>query len=299
MENGVLEREGVTALITMGGQAQVVTFALDGLLARGEAVETVVVLHLSPDDARVQRALSQLSREFAGGRYRGRPVAFHRLVVQVQGRPLSAIRTAEEAEGVWEMARDLLATLKRERGRLHLCIAGGPRILALTLTTAAMLQCDHRDRLWHLYTPPEFLEQARDGAILHAPPEAGVLLIPVPLVPWGAYFPALRALARPDGRLPFLLHPDERIRCAMVWGRLTDRQREVLEVLAVGLMPQEAAERLGITLKTLDAHKTQILAECRVVWGLAEDARITYHWLREHFGPWLAFREPLEIAPGT
>ncbi len=289
------EAGAATAVVTMGGQAQVVTFALDGLLARGEAVEAVVVLHLSPEDVRVRRALSQLSREFAGGRYRGRPIAFHRIVVQARGRPLSAIRTAEEAEGVWEMARDLLAALKREECRLHLCVAGGPRILALMLTTAAMLQCDHRDRLWHLYTPRDFLEQARDGAILHAPPEAGVRLLPVPLVPWGAYFPALRALARPAGSLLLFLRPDEVARCAAVWERLTGRQREVLEALAAGMVPQEAAERLGITLKTLDTHKTQILAECRVAWGLAEDARITYHWLRERFGPWLVLRR----SPGN
>jgi CRISPR-associated protein Csx14 len=180
---------GKVALVTMGGQAQVVTFAVDGLLAMGESLSRVLVLHLSPEDPRVRRALSQLSAEFAGGQYRGRPLEFRHIPLQALGRPLTAITDGAEAEAVWTLARDLVAALKEEGRTLHLCIAGGPRLLALTLTTAAMLHCDHQDRLWHLYTPPEFLAQAREGAILHAPPEAGVRLIPVPLVPWGGLLP--------------------------------------------------------------------------------------------------------------
>lgn len=279
------------ALITMGGQAQVATFTVDALLDRGEALSTVLVLHLSPSEPRVRHALSQLSAEFAGGRYRGRHgIAFRHVAVQIGGHPLSAIQTDEEAEGVWAMARDLLVELKRERLPLHLCIAGGPRLLALTLTSAAMLHCDHRDRMWHLYTPAPFLEQARDGAVLHAPPEAGVRLIPVPIVPWGAYFPALRALAQPVAASPLSLGPADSACCAAVWGRLTDRQRDVVRALADGLLPQDAAERLSITLKTLDTHKTEIFAECRVAWALPEDTRLTYHFLREKFAPWLALR---------
>ncbi|HEY75210.1 MAG TPA: histidine kinase [Thermoflexia bacterium] len=287
-------RERTTAIITMGGQAQVVTFSLDGLLERGEQVTDVLVLHFSLNDPRVRRALSQLSAEFAGDRYRGHPILFRRLLIQAEEGPLDAIRTGRDAEVVWAAARDLLAELKREGHCLHLCIAGGPRLLALTLVTAAMLHCDHRDRLWHLYTPREFLEKARDGAILHAPPEAGVRLVPVPFVPWGAYFPALRALARPPS-LPFPVpDPADAARCAEVWQRLTPRQQEVLRTLAEGFLPQEAAERLGITLKTLDTHKTQILAECRVAWALPEDTRLTYHFLREKFGQWLALHPPSE-----
>jgi CRISPR-associated protein Csx14 len=276
----------------MGGQAQVVTFALDALLDLGEEIATVLVLHLSSEDPRVQTALAQLSAKFAGERYQGRAVVFRHLALRAGEKPLPAIRDAQDAEAVWTMARDLLTELKSTGQKLHLCIAGGPRLLALTLTTAAMLQCDHRDCLWHLYTPREFLEEAHDGAILHAPPEAGVCLVPVPMVPWGAYFPALQALSRPAG--PFVLPPDpvDAAHCAAVWKRLTDRQRDVLQVLADGLHPQEAAEQLCITLKTLDSHKTEILAECRVAWALPEDERLTYHFLREKFGSWVAFSAP-------
>jgi len=283
--------ESALALITMGGQAQVVTFALDELLAHGENVATALVLHLAPDEARVRRALAQLSAEFAGERYQGRALAFRRVALHMGGRPLAAIRTAGEAEAVWGMARDLLADLKGAGQRLHICLAGGPRLLALTLTSAALLQCDAFDRLWHLYTPREFLSQAREGAILHAPPEAGVRLVAVPLVPLGVYFPALRVLSRPGPGRP-ALDPAERMACAAAWEQLSGREREVLRALAGGLTPQEAAERLGISLSTLDTHKTEILAECRVAWGLAERTHLSYHFLRDKFGPWLAWLEP-------
>ena len=287
----------MTALITMGGQAQVVTFALDALLEAGVTVGTVLVLHMAPDEPRVRRALAQLTAEFAGDGYAGRPVQLRHLPVRDGAAPLRAIADAPAAEAAWAQGRDLLADLKREGRRLHLCIAGGPRILALTLTSAAALYCDHADRLWHLYTPRGFLVQARDGAILHAPPEAGVRLLPVPLMPWGAYLPGLRALVQPAAPVP--LAPVDAVACRAVWAHLTPRQRDVVAVLAEGALPQEAADGLGITLKTLDSHKTEILAECRVAWGLADDAHLTYHFLREKFGPWLAHERPGGHGLGT
>lgn len=44
----MVEIPSKTLITTMGGQAQVVTFALDWLLAQGEPIGEVIVLHLSP-----------------------------------------------------------------------------------------------------------------------------------------------------------------------------------------------------------------------------------------------------------
>ena len=40
---------------------------------------------------------------------------------------------------------------------------------------------------------------------------------------------------------------------------LTDREREVLKLLADGLSPKEIAARLGLSLKTVDVHKTNLM----------------------------------------
>jgi hypothetical protein len=57
--------------------------------------------------------------------------------------------------------------------------------------------------------------------------------------------------------------------------------------LCLGPAPQEAAEALGISLKTVDSHKTAILGECRVVWVIPDNARLDYHFLHDKFGPML------------
>jgi CRISPR-associated protein Csx14 len=156
-------------------------------------------------------------------------------------------------------------------------------MMGLLALSAAMLLFGHGDRVWHMYTPPDFLERARDGAIMHARPEDGVRLVQVPMVPWGAYFPALRELPALAAQAPAQaiaartawLDEGERARRRAVLERLTGRQREVLDWLA--------AEALNISLTTVNSHKTAILAECRVAWSLPENAWLSYHFLREKF----------------
>ena len=77
----------------------------------------------------------------------------------------------------------------------------------------------------------------------------------------------------------------ELARCREVVRQLTPRQRDVLRAFAEGLSPDEVAARLHITRHTVDTHKAQILALCRNVWALPENERLTYHFLRDHFGP--------------
>ncbi len=278
-------------LSIMGGQAQVVTFALDALLAQGEDIAQVIVLHLSPEDPRVQRALAQLSQEFSGDfyAYAQRPCRFRHVVLRDSLRPLRDIQSEADAIATWQVVHEILTTLKSQQWRVHLCLAGGRRMISLLAMSVAMLLFDHYDRLWHMYTPREFLARAREGAIMHAQPEDGVRLIPVPLTPWGTYFPALRALAQaPTGTTPASLLPQigegERRRCQSVIDRLTPRQREILRAFASGKKPQEVAEELFISLKTVDSHKTVILSECRNAWNVADGVRLDYHFLHDKFG---------------
>jgi CRISPR-associated protein Csx14 len=284
-----------TLVVTMGGQAQVVTFALDWLLAQGEPVREVVVLHLSPEDRRTNQALAQVAAEFSGDRYQGQPCRLRLAPIRRGPHKLADIQDEADADATWQTVYHLVASLKLQGGALHLCIAGGRRMMGLLALSAAMLLCGHHDRVWHMYTPALFLERAQDGAIMHARPVDGVRLIQVPMVPWGAYFPALRdqpaLVAGPPARViaaqTARLDEAERARCRAVAERLTLRQLDVLRAIASGQTPQEAAEKLNISLKTVDTHKTAILDECRVAWVLADDAWIDYHFLRDRFAPFL------------
>ncbi len=285
-----------TLVATLGGQPQVVTFTLDVLLAQGEMVREVVVLHLAATNPRYGRSLARVAAWFPNDRYEGRPIRFRPVLVRRGPERLADIRNEVEAEAAWNAIYELIAGLKRQGRRLHLCIAGGRRLLGLLAMSAALLHFGHRDRLWHLYTPGELLERARDGAIMHARPEDGVRLIPIPLVPWGAYFPALRALAQttPEQAIAVQtrwLNQAERVCCRAVVERLTPRRLDVLRAFAAGQRPQEVAESLCITLKTVDSHKTVVLDECRNAWGVPEDTQLDYHFLREKF--WLFFAETI------
>ncbi len=279
-----------TMLATLGGQPQVVTFALDALLARGERIREVVVLHLGPENPRFGRALARLAAEFAGDRYQGRHIRFRPIPVRDSRGRLADIRDEAEAEVAFQAMHELIVMLKGQGRRLHVCIAGGRRMLALLAMSAAMLHFSHYDRMWHLYTPEEFLARAEEGAIMHAGPEDGVRLIQVPLMPLGAYFLLPHQLTQalldqPVGSPVRRLNETERRRCQRVIEYLTPRQCEVLRVFAQGATPQEVAEALCITLSTVDDHKKVILAECRNAWEMEENARLTYHFLREKFGP--------------
>ena len=274
-------------LATLGGQPQVVTFALDALLARGEIIHEVYIVHLALTNERTRRAWQRLQQEFVDDYYAGRRCRLRRFPVGVNGVELTDIRTAADAEAAWQSIRTLIADLKSERRRLHLCLSGGRRMMALLAMSAAALLCDHQDRIWHMYTPEETLQRVRDGAMMHVTPADGVQLIQAPIVPWGAYFPALRALAQTS-----LQAVQEQLRrvaaidkpqCRQVWERLSPRQRDVLRAFAKGMRPDEVAASLCITLNTVNSHKTAILAECRVAWNLPEDTSLDYRFLREHF----------------
>lgn len=279
-----------TLVATMAGGPQVVTFALDELLRRGEVIEEVIVVHLSPqDDPLTGQALSKLAAEFLDDRYAGRPCRLRFFPIRQGNRRLEDIRDDAAVNAAWSSIYELIATLKAEGRRLHVCIAGGRRICALVAMSAAMLHFDHYDRMWHLYTPAEFIERARDGRVMHARPEDGVRLLQVPVVPWGAYFPTLRALAQATpleavAAQTRWLDSRERTRCRAVIERLTPRQLDTLRALAAGQSPQEAAEALCVTVKTIHAHKTVILQECRNAWELSPEARLDYHFLRDKFG---------------
>lgn len=281
-----------TLICTLGGQPQIVTFALDYLLRRGETVREVFVLHLSPDDGRIEQSLNRLLAEFEGDAYRNRPCRFRAMALRRNNRLLTAVRTEAEAEAVRQTVFSLITDLKQAGRTLHLCLAGGPRMMALMVLSAAMLHCSHQDKVWHIHTEPDFLEQARGGRIMHDETGRQTRLVQVPVVPWGAYLPPfLTAETTPGAAMhaqTAWMGREERRRCQAVWAKLTPRQQEVVRAFAGGLTPQEVAEQLVVSVKTISSHTTEIFAKCRVGWDLPEDSRLTFHFLRDKFRDFLA-----------
>lgn len=276
-----------TLICTLGGQPQIVTFALDCLLAKSELVREVFVVHLSPSDGRVNHSLTRLQAKFEGDEYRGRLCRFRPAPVRRGSRVLTSIRTEAEAELARQTVFALITDLKQAERTLHLCIAGGPRMLGLMALSAAMLLCGHEDKVWHIHTEPDFLAQAENGALMHDESGEQVRLVQVPVVPWGAYLPPFSGIARSADEMLKVqtnwLDQDGRKRCREVWARLTPRTQEVLRAFAEGLDRQQVAQQLHLSMGTVSDYTTQIYGECRNAWGLDQDARLTFHFLREHF----------------
>ena len=277
-----------TFVATLGGQPQILTFTLDLLLARGERVDQVLVVYLA-SSARYQEAFRKLSGEFPGDRYRGYPIHLRPYPVQIQHRTLEFVRQPDEVEAARKTFFQLFRDLKTRQQRIHLSVTGGRRMLALLALSTAMRHFTTEDRVWHLYTPADLRERAKDGAIMHLPPDSGTHLIEVPMVPWSVYLPGLAPLlgespeevryqGRQDGA--------ERKRCQAVWETITARQREVLRELAIGHTREQAAQHLTIAITTVDSHKTEILNQCRLVW-MEEEVKFDITFLRERFKPFL------------
>ncbi|NOX61975.1 MAG: histidine kinase [Chloroflexi bacterium] len=270
---------------TLGGQPQIVTFALQRLHEHGVPITEVAVLHLSRP--RYLRALRRLGQAFPGDEFLGRRCHLRPVPIRVDDEPLPDIRGEEDVNAVWRAIYQVIRQLKDDGAQIHLLLTGGRRMMALLGVSAAMLQLEPGDQIWHLYTPDALLKKARDGAILIAPPNSGVRLLRTPIAPLGAYFPAIQVLTRtPDevlARSTRWLDEQQQALCEKVWAALSPRERDVLRVFAEGKNRREAAAALHLSIKTIDAHKSKILGECRVAWDVDEGKRIDYHFLREKF----------------
>lgn len=269
-----------TLLCTLGGKARVVTLTLDLLLAQGQDIGQVLVVYPA-GNPRYRAAYQRLSGEFAGDHYHGRPIRLRNLPLRLEARPLSDAFLPTEVDAVWQSFYHTLAELKAGQQQVHLGLSGGRRVLALVAFSVAMLHFGHNDHVWHIYTPPATLDLLEREDLMHAPPGAEVRLIEVPFTPWATYFPGLRPLLE---RSPLEartgLDAEERARCTQVWRGLTPRQRDALRAICATESREQAAQRMGVSVHTLDDHKTAILRACEHVWSTE---RLDITFLRERF----------------
>ncbi len=276
-------------VVTLGGQSQVVTLALDALLDQGYAIGELIVVHLSEQNPRYQAALAQLASAFASGVYRDHPLRYRPYPVLLGGAPVSDIHSEASTDAVLNTFHHLLQHLKQQSISVHLCISGGRRMLGVLAMSAALIHFDYGDRIWHLYSTDAIRTQTHEGTLLHLPPGTpGVRLLPVPVRPWGYLFSALRVSPDADARAAMAsqdaaLAVAEDARCQLVYDRLTPRRRDVLRAFAEGLTPQQVANKLSIELSTVSSHQTAIYQECQAVWDLPATTKVDYRWVRDAF----------------
>jgi CRISPR-associated protein Csx14 len=286
--NGSATAPPCVCLATLGGQPQIVTLALDALLAQGAPISELIVVHLSLNDPRYQASVRRLNAAFANDHYQSRPLRYRPLALTCGGQPLHDLANEVAADAILNSFHQLIQQLKQQGTTVHLCMTGGRRLLGTLAMSVAMIHFDHADRIWHLYSSDAVRSRSRDGAVLHLPGDPGVRLIRVPAPAWGSMFPVLRpqhinasqALQRQGSAADAL----ERQRCRAVDAQLTPRQREVLRSFAGGKNPQEVAAELNITTATVHSHKGAIFQLCLAAWDLDFGTSLGYRWLAEKFG---------------
>jgi CRISPR-associated protein Csx14 len=290
-----------TLVVTLGGKPQLVTFLLDLLLSRGETIDQVVTVYIA-HYSRSQNAYEKIKSEFIDGRYNGHSCSLRGEPIQVGKSTLKDIRTPEEVETVRQHMHRLLAEFKSQNQRIQLGLSGGRRLISLIAFAAAMQYLTPVDHVWHLNVPYELDDRNRDGKIMHVPPNSNVFLVPVPFVPWVAYFPNLEHLLKRSpqeiGETSMgWLSEEERDRCQRVWNSLTRRQQEVLAELATGQTRQEVAQILKIAVTTVDSHRDSILEKCCLVWEAQSGEEFDVRFLRQYFAPYLAGKKWFNDSP--
>jgi CRISPR-associated Csx14 family protein len=260
-------------IATLGSEPQVVTAALHLLQQQGEALAAVQVIHSTPDtDASpIAAALAHLQAEFAAAP--DLPPLDLIPIVDAQGRPLADLDTPEASPAVFSALYAAVRAHKRAGERVHLCIAGGRKTMAIFGMLAAQLLFDDDDRLWHLFSAGAFLAERR----MFPQPGDAVQLVAIPVIQWSATAPILLPLAELDDPFAALaqqqaLRLDERIQQqrAFVLGVLTGAEARVVALLVrEGLNDAAIAERLFLSDRTVESHLLHAYRKAALHWDLA------------------------------
>jgi len=167
--------------------------------------------------------------------YAGRrpAIAFRYVPVRDEQRFPSDIVSEEDAALLLRVLYREVAAQKRARRRVHLCIAGGRKVMAAYGMAVAQLLLDEEDRVWHLLSPPHLLQSRQ----MHAGADR-VVLVPVPVLRWSLLPSTLWELLLwddPYGAIQRQREVRDRLRRRMLsefWRELTTAERQVALALA-------------------------------------------------------------------
>ncbi len=256
---------------TLGTEPQVVTAVLDLLRLRGERVLRAVVLHTVSPDPAVQAAVQTL-------RVLDSPIPIRLIpLTDENGQPLADVTIPNEIQSGFRGLYTALLGAKREAGRVHLCISGGRKSLAVFGLAAAQLVCDEQDHLWMLHSGRDFLASRRlhpatgeDAQLVEIPLLQGSLVAPILLDPPDDPLTAYDSLRAQQLR--------ERLSIArqFVTLCLTRAEARVTSLLvSEGLGDAEIASRLSLSPRTIEQHLRSTYQKAAAHWGLPNAGRAT------------------------
>lgn len=263
-----------TVLIaTLGSEAQVITAVYDLLNGQGEKIDAIQVLHTFSPESTIAAAVNRLRVEFQPAI----PVEFLCLTSDT-GQSLVDVDTPDTARAAFRAIYRAVWSAKQQGNRVHLCIAGGRKTMAVYGMTAAQLLFDEDDHLWHLFSAGEFLTSKR----LHPLPGDDVHLVEIPVILLGEITPAAWILENVDDPFQAIervreLHLTEKIETArsFLQGSLSPAELRVVELLVrEGLSDSEIGERLYLSPRTVEQHLRSAYSKASAHWGVERMGRM-------------------------
>jgi CRISPR-associated protein Csx14 len=261
-------------LATLGTEPQVVTLALDALLARGHPIGEVVVVHTHPSG--LGGALERLRHEEAYYSRGESSIAFRYVPVREREHYPADIVSEEDAALLLRVLYREVAALKRAGRRVHLSIAGGRKVMAAYGMVVAQLLLSDEDWVWHLLSEPQVLRSRQ----MHVP-GTGVSLVPVPVLRWSLLPSAMADLLVWDDPYRAIQRQREmrehlrRRALAEFWRSLTPAERRIAAAMvAMGGSNERIGRAVGRRAKTVANHLLSIYQKYRAWLGVAEEERV-------------------------
>jgi len=250
-----------TLIATLGSEPQVVTLALDQLLARGYPIEQVVVVYSA--DAVVLQAMARMAGEFDGAVYPR--VTLRTVPVIGTHGAVQDFRSDDDLRALRQTLYREVREAKRQRRTVHLCVSGGRKVMGITAMVVAQLLFDANDRVWHLmsegWTPGS---EKR----MHARPEDQVYLVAVPVLRWTDSAGLLAAFGELDDPEEALRRQEQLARAddlrrvrEFVEAKLTRAEREVVKEACGGLDNAAIARKLHKSEATVANQMTSAYAK--------------------------------------
>jgi CRISPR-associated protein Csx14 len=273
-----------TFIATLGTEPQVVTLALQSLVALAEPIAEVVVVHTAPHDPRIIEAVAVLERAFASeerlAQWRGRL-----RLVEIAGAagPLPDMVAEEDFGTVLAALYKEVRDSKQAGSRVHLNLAGGRKVMSLCGAIVAQLLFDQGDRLWYLQSAPDLVASRS----LFAEDPAQVTLVPLPVLRWSPAPPILTDVALAADPVAAISAQRGRLDAAtrhFLLGELTPAEREVVRLaLRTGATDAELARLLYKSPRTVSHQLSVVYSKLRVFLGVRDDVRVDRHTLMAAF----------------
>ncbi len=162
---------------TLGVAPQVVTISLDLLLKQGEEVSALHVL--CTHNKETQQAFRKIEQEFQRGKYPG--IILHEQLLSSENHQFRDMDHEPAMLQLMQQLFTLVTEAHKADRRVHLCIAGGRKVMAIAAMVVAQLVFRECDCIWHLFSDMYDL----DDQCLHAGAQQNSRLVRVPVLRYG------------------------------------------------------------------------------------------------------------------